>query len=425
MGSSPVGPSSPPGSGDPRASAWGVKARSRSDTRTAVQEATQDAAQANSAANQQIATAQQAVQDAQNEANVSLEHIRDGFEQEESNQTEKSQEALEKQRLKGYEELRDLKQKQQAELGRVHREGERDLKQTTDYYRDSLYKNSRDNEDALRQQQATQSRQMQYIASTGQGDLELEKKDAAQKTQIQRDLHEHQLTELSQSNTKEYERQKTNSELARQQETQKFQSQFDSVVTTDRQALDNLQNTASQQIRDIRQDTTQKLAAYSSRQGDPFYKLLDIGAQLHDRGDSYVLTARIPTQEQRSVSASIRGNTLVISGTRRNEEHLNLAPGRTRGTSSYQSYEESFPLAWPVEKSALSKEFQGDRVIITVPKTGQESYEAIRDAGKRSEPERVRAERPNFPGNLPLPEDLSEDSSEEPGHKGHAGRVLT
>src|SRR5262245_52217884 len=113
MASSPIGPPSPGTSGN---SVWNGSSKSNANQRSAEADA---ASQATRDANDQISRAQHAVQEAQHDADVMLEHTREGFEQQEQNQTAKNEEAIAKQKLKGYEELRDLKRRQQAELNQV------------------------------------------------------------------------------------------------------------------------------------------------------------------------------------------------------------------------------------------------------------------------------------------------------------------
>jgi HSP20 family molecular chaperone IbpA len=191
-------------------------------------------------------------------------------------------------------------------------------------------------------------------------------------------------------------------EAVREKGRQEFEQRYQNEIQQQSEQLSELNQTASEQLRRSRMDTAQKLAAYEERQEDPFYKLLDLNAQLHDIGDSYVLTARIPPHEQQKVNVSLKGNNqLVISGYRRNEEKLEVGPGRMKGTASHQSYSETFPLSWPVEGRKLEKYFEGDELIVKLPKKTENSVHSVYESDKKAKPERARVQRPTFPENLP------------------------
>jgi HSP20 family molecular chaperone IbpA len=359
----------------------------------------QNSYQATREANEQITRANQAVKEAQKQADASLEHVRDSFDQERSIESTRNEDSLAKQQMKGYEELREMKRMQDAELHRVRREGEDALKKSTEYYRDSVYQNTQKSEEDLRQLQAREAREANFVKTSGMTEVDLAKSEQARKIEDLKRSQEEQFQAISEASKAQYEQMKTNTLTSSERETAEFQKNYQATVEGDQKSIAMLNHTANQQIKQIRQDTAQKLAAYSSRQSDPFYKMMDMNAKLQDTGDGFMLTATIPTHEQDHFSVQVHGNELVISGTRRNEEKLDLGPGRSRGTSSYQSFTESFPLPQAVDKGQLTKEFDGDTVTIRVPKAAVNSYEPHKSTYK---PERLRAERPQFPGNLPV-----------------------
>ncbi len=123
-----------------------------------------------------------------------------------------------------------------------------------------------------------------------------------------------------------------------------------------------------------------------------------MNAELRETGDEYILTARIPEHEREHIVVSLKGNNIVISGQRRNEEHLDNADGTSSTTSSFQSYSETHPISWPVESKLLAKSYHGDTLEVRVPKKDAKHIVPQYQAPK---PEKVRAERPKFPENIP------------------------
>ncbi len=124
----------------------------------------------------------------------------------------------------------------------------------------------------------------------------------------------------------------------------------------------------------------------------------DMDAELQEYDHEFVLTATIPEHERKGLAVSVRGNEVVLSGNRRSSEKLDLGPGRVQNTSSFQTFSESFPINWPVDARSLTREFDGDQLIVRIPK--KKTYEPAPYKAKRVE--RAKLERPTFPENIPL-----------------------
>lgn len=401
MSSTPVGPNSTPRNFSQKYPYSRPKAEARvssSGTSDAEAAATERDAQ------QRISNATQSVEDAQIAANHQLDQIKDQYDNQLENEIAREDDAIEKQRLKGYEALRNLKRQQEAEMHRTKQEGERDITKLQDYYRDTTYADRRQGETALNELKAAQGREMEHATKSGELDYTMAKADHERKLVDLREDQEQQYNKLHKDAVDKYESMKEQTNLANERENEHFQGTYKANLAQDQKALDLVAGKATTQLNQIRADTSQKLAAYQERQSDPFYKLKDIDADLREEGDRFVLTATIPIHEQDHVSVSVSGNNLIISGTRRNEEKLDLGPGRSKSSASYQTYQETFPLSWPVQRNLLTREFHGDRLIVTVPKASE--YFKKDPFKSAYAPERLRAERPHFPGNLPTSESI-------------------
>src|SRR5262249_53611937 len=151
-------------------------------------------------------------------------------------------------------------------------------------------------------------------------------------------------------------------------------------------------------LKELRQNNSQKLAAYDSRATDPFYRMMDTRARLVERADHYQLMAEIPEHERDSVNVSVRGEQVVITGNRRTSDTLEVAPGQTRKSAAFQTYSETFPIFWPVDPRLMTKEYDGDTLVVTIPKKAVPG----RETARVKQPERAKAVRPDFPINLPI-----------------------
>ena len=130
--------------------------------------------------------------------------------------------------------------------------------------------------------------------------------------------------------------------------------------------------------------------------------------KLVEKQDHFLLTALVPEHEQKKIQVIIRGNELVLSGQRKNQEKIELSQGHSRSTSSYQSFHESLPLTYPVDELRLSKRFEGDLLIVEIPKRNSfdpNKTQAVK--GRQSSEETVMAVRPDFPSNLPGEKELA------------------
>jgi HSP20 family molecular chaperone IbpA len=349
-------------------------------------------------AGRQISAAEKQIEDAQRDAGTRIDQIRDTYEKRESDESIRGEEVVEKERLKGYEALRDLQRSQASEMTRVKNEGERDLSKLTTYYRDSIYGTERQGAEKLTALEKQQAHSLAYEQRTRESDVAQAQDQNLHLLEETKEANDLRLRQMQEAGKEQYDRIRTNTTTATEQAEQSFNANYAQRIAEQDQTLLSLNSRASEAIREVRRDTSEKLAAYSTRQRDPFYKLMDLDAKLHDDGDFYRLTATIPEHEQKHVSVSIKGDQMVLTGFRRNEEKLELEPGRTQGTNAFQSFLETFPIAWPVDANQLTRSFDGDQLSVSVPKKKDMAYHSPEP---KNPPARARMERPKFPENLP------------------------
>jgi len=308
----------------------------------------------------------------------------------------RSQDQVENQRLKGYEQVRDIKRSHEAESEKYRRDAEKSLTQTKDHYKNSQGETESLGERAIREIESKNAAQIEFQRKQGTHQIQALKDDQTlMKEQLhsQRVATQEELTHASQTERKGLE-QKTRESI--QQSRDHYGDLYTSTVKNHNQSMANISHETNNEIQNIRRDTAHRLGAYSSRQNDPFYKLVKLDAELQENDGAFVLTARIPEHEQGRIQINVRGSELVISGQRRNEETLETESGGKQRTSSYQSFNESFPLDWPVNPKLMTRAFDGDKMTVTLPKQLRpETPKRARTA------ERTLAERPQFPPNLP------------------------
>ncbi len=399
--------------------AFGAHPRARASRESSATSTAGLAAETQSQTNSRIRELNQYASEVERETSQRIDIAKaDGMLQQEA-EAARSEEAVESQRRKGYERLRDMKRAQQAEVNQLKREGERDLATLQAYYRDTLYGTELRGREQLGQLEKSQALTSEHTRRMSQSELEtLQGNHEARREQVleqQRDEN----TRIIGASGAELERLREQTAEAKATAHERHLKNYEGTVTRQGAELAALNQSVGGKIREIRLDSARRLDAYSSRQNDPFYQLLEVDAAIEETPDSYVLRARIPEHEQEHISISVRGDQLVLSGSRRNEEKIDLGPGRSQGTSTYQSFQESFPLAFPVDSRRLQRRFEGDELTVVLPK--KTTYQA--PTYKAARPGRARVERPQFPENLPSlakaePPPADEIPAPSPGSKG-------
>jgi len=349
-------------------------------------------------ARDQIVAAEKAVTNAQQEAESTINQIKDKYEKQELNELSREEASLDAQRNKGYQQLRDLKRTQQEEISRVRKDGENERSRLGNYYRDSIYNQESDGRKALDDLKSTDAARVDYERKTG-NDLvdDVKSKNTIQLNQ-QIQNSEIKRNELEESSRRDLESRKLNYQIENEKNQELFEQKHQTITSEHDQILERLNASSTSKLHEIRRDTSEKLAAYEARQKDPFYKLMSFQSDLQETGDAFVLTAKIPAHEQKHLNVSVSGNHLILSGYRSNQEKLEVEPGRTQGSASYQTFFEKFPLNWPVDAQRLSREYTNTEVIIRVPKKS-DTYQ--RPTAAAPVLERGRFNAPAFPENLP------------------------
>ncbi len=376
-----------------------------------------DASTKDNQAAKRIEAANRAAREAEHESDAQVEHAHQQGQAALEHELASDQSAIENERSKSAGELRELQRAQTSELARVRREGERELTQLKSYYQDATYtaqKTGKSDLDALARNQAIAQAHEQSAAQAGQGDL---KQSQRMRYEAQKASDDRKFSELNQGAAKRYEQAQANDAASALKLETDFKSRHQGISDAQNETINRLNTRANEEIRSIREGTSQKLAAYQSRQTDPFYKLHDLGAELSEKDDAFILTAKIPEHERERLSVSVQGDRLMLSGFRRNEEKLDLSEGRSRGTASFQSFTETFPLRVPVDAKLLTRAFEGDQLVVTIPKHALDSNYKSAKSTRPAPPERDRVEGPHFPTNLPEAR-IGSDLGSKPGKGG-------
>jgi HSP20 family molecular chaperone IbpA len=347
-----------------------------------------------------------------------LDELKDEFVKQYETEGERQEAAIEAERTKGYERLNQVKRGQDTEFHRIRRDGEKDVDALREHYRNTTYDLVRKGDQELREAESQQFRRSEFEQKSAATELDFAKEEHGKRMRSVISEQDKAISELKDQSRAEFERQRSNVEGQREVANAEFEQRFKNTLGEQETTLREIQARSAGKLNELRADNEAKLTAYDERRADPFYRLTTVDADLSETDDAYVLTARIPPHEQDHVSVAVRGNQVVISGHRKNEEKLELEPGRTQSSSAFQSFQESFPVAWPIDGKGMTREVDGDRLTITLPK--RKTYAP--PPQYKAAPRRASAERPQFPDNLKIPtaKPLADEGTPrpKPGGKG-------
>jgi HSP20 family molecular chaperone IbpA len=361
----------------------------------------QRARQEEANAQRRIEAAREQVAKAQKEAESEISVIRERSQQQTLSETAKQEERVQRIREQGYENLNKVRQTQQQEIKRVRDGGEKKINELRQHYGQKAYETERksqvqiqeliqNNQIAIKNERETSQSELKNLKETGQAEL----------LHLQREI-ENQMDIMRQANNKRYEETLAAQKNFVKEREAHFNKENETLHAFHEERLNELFGRVTEQLQKIQDHKSKKLATYDQQGKDPFYSFVDLGTRLKENRDSYTLSARIPKHEQANIRILARENEIVLIGSRRNEEEKETETGRIKGVSSYQTYRERFPVAFPIDGSKLERSFQGDRLIVTIPKKGLWDQKAMAK-NHRTEVENSDLMRPVFPRTLSI-----------------------
>jgi len=224
----------------------------------------------------------------------------------------------------------------------------------------------------------------------------------SQTTRVFKDNYEGQIARIEgqrKNYLAELEREKANQSIAGKTVKDTFTVNLENQRKEYLDTLDRINGAATKSLSNIKSDYARSLAAYDTRQEDPFYQLVNLDAKISEDDGSYRLTASIPPHEAEQVQVSVVGDKIVLSGRRQMNEVLKDPSGRETKTASFQSFHEVFPAEKPINSKLIHREYDGDTLTVYFPKYGGVTKTP---PYKVEKPEPTIAHRPEFPKNLTL-----------------------
>jgi HSP20 family molecular chaperone IbpA len=304
-----------------------------------------------------------------------------------------------------YKDLADIKRKASAEMARVRSEGEHAANETSDQYKSQVDLAQYEGQKKLRETLKRDAQQQEYLSRAADNERQILARSHQEEMQALVNQNNEARSQLQEQGEREINAIQEKTAAGRKSAENHFEGVYSQTLKTNADALARESTEAKRQLDQLRADHSVNLARYEERLKDPFYRMVDLNLSLRDHGDYYTLKANVPEYEREHLKVTVRGNEVVVSGARRNEEKLDLGEGRSRTIASFQSYQESLPLEWPVEPHGMLREFDGDQVVVTLPKRGIMIDPMTGEKKSLQTPQftAVRGVKPDFPSDMPKP----------------------
>lgn len=378
------------------------------DSTSRISKAQTAASKAEREAADRITESRKQIQETTKEEEARIDAIKDQYEKRGVEERARGENYIESVRNRSYESLGELRRKSQSEEMKLKSEGEKNVNSLKTQYKTAADATANEGEARLGQavktnfkaEEAERKRNAEQLNEL-KSRIELEKR----MTEEEHKSTTENLGKASQQRRKELEA-KTRTDVEASNEH--YKDAYEGAVKQNQNAIKDVNWRASQEVEDLKRNTALKLDSYSSQKNDPFYKMVNLNATLHESDEAFVLKAKVPPHERDRININVSGNDLIISGKRKSEESVESENGTKVRTNSYQSFSESFPLNWSVDAKSMTREWSGNTLVVRIPKR------ATYEAPKKKEAERTAAQRPNFPKNLPTEQQLVAVNADTP-----------
>lgn len=263
---------------------------------------------------------------------------------------------IQSEREESTERLKKMSAQNDQEVLRERDKGVKNLEQTRGYYDKNIAKIHKTGDEKVAYEKQLQENKVRTVKTNDK--LELEEL---------RTEHAEQLKErdLQYQDEKEQVKAFQHQSLAQQRREydEAFHKNMKSFEETVKRQREDLRHTLMREKKEVTED----VGKYSSKKGDPFYRITQPKAELGETGDHYVVKTRVPEHEKDNVKITVKDDKVVVHGSRRFEDNIEDEEGRL-ATNSYQTFRQEIPLEHPVREKYLQKSYQDGVLTVKIPK---------------------------------------------------------
>ena len=192
-------------------------------------------------------------------------------------------------------------------------------------------------------------------------------KESDKQFQRQQDQWMSRETRLQEDYTSKLENEKKAYDDQLKNQGQHFKSKYSINDESNRTSLAIQSNNYVKELNEQKKEFLTEATKYSGKDKDPFYKVQDRGSHILEDAHSYVIKAYVPAHEKDAVKITVQKDKATVEGKRAFKDQFETEDKKV-ATATYQSFREDFPFDKPVATEGMTRERDGDYMIITVPK---------------------------------------------------------
>lgn len=273
--------------------------------------------------------------------------------------------------------LRDQARRQSME---TKRKSEHDLEQIDKESRFKLRQKQAQLQERQQTIQSSYNKEVQRIEQTGQENIKDRRHKNQQIEVMQKKEHQQALAKdknqfeaLSQRQHDQYNKKLDHDEQFFQDQLKSQQKEYSKRYQENEKfskaSFQNQKNRLAEEMFKLKKDFITTAHFYQDRAQDPFYSLVDFGAEFKEGEAYYEVTAQVPEHEMKNVRVHIQPNVISLHATRQHEQEFK-AQNEKIGSNIAQTIRQEFKLDKPADFEKAIKTYKDGTLTILVPKKG-------------------------------------------------------
>jgi HSP20 family molecular chaperone IbpA len=231
-----------------------------------------------------------------------------------------------------------------------------------------------------RSMQMSHNKEVHRIEQQGQENIKVSRDKYLNRERVQKKGHndrlrdqEKQFLAVKERQHKHYHKKLENEEEYFQgrirDQRQEYKKRFNENDKAHKATFENQENRLAEEMFKLRKEFITTAQFYDDRKEDPFYSLVDFGADFIEGNSFYEVKARIPEHEMKNVRVHVQPNKISLHATRMHEQEFK-AQNEKIGSNIAQTIRQEFELAQTADYEKVIKSYEDGVLTITVPKKG-------------------------------------------------------
>jgi HSP20 family molecular chaperone IbpA len=154
-----------------------------------------------------------------------------------------------------------------------------------------------------------------------------------------------------------------------QQQREEYTRRYQDNEKFNQASFENQDNRLAEEMFKLKKQHITTANFYNERKDDPFYSLVDFGAEFREGEAFYEVTAQIPEHEMDNVRVHIQPNKITLHATRAHEQEF-AKDNEKIGSNIAQTIRQEFAMAKPADYEKAVKSYKDGTLTIVVPKKG-------------------------------------------------------